>query len=45
MRAQMHLHTFDNPDDICIVINELSMTSKCYYVSYLMISDDHIKMH
>ena len=29
MRAQIHLHTFDNPDGICVVINILDMKGKC----------------
>ena len=29
MRAQVHLHIFDNPDGVSIVINVLSMTRTC----------------
>ena len=37
MRAEMDLHTFNNPDVICTVIDALKMARKCEYISYLMI--------
>ena len=35
--AQTHLHTFNSPDGIYIVINVLSKTGKLYFMSNLMV--------
>ena len=36
-RAQIHKHTFNNPDGICVVKSVSDMKIKCWYMSYLII--------